>query len=189
MNIALPNLQRRGYLRGFSLALSLGAVVAVSLLLVLAGLPHPWTVGLAAGVVICLIGFAQEELVARIYRAWNRRLVRPLSNVITRLLLKTCYSLILAATRKAGQSPRFHIGTQGSSSWTHRSSVPPEAYAALFVGQQLTSQNQCWVSNYCSWALKTKNVWALSLLPFLALLRWATIEEEKAFTANIYTLF
>ena len=120
------------------------------------------------------------------YRAWNRRLVRPFASAGSTAVLAICYSVVVVAA-KAGA--RQGAVTDPQSSWVSRRSLPSDAYHALFDGARADAASGGWVRNYIRWATRTRNLWATSLLPFLAILKLLSEDEPQASRANIYTLF
>lgn len=184
--ISLPSDERRVLVRAFWLT--------VSCLLTL-----PWFVlalwtshilpAVAVAVIAGLTAFValvREDLVWRVYRAWNRRLVRPFASAGSAAVLAICYSVVVVAAKAKGQGVAV---TDPRSSWVPRRSQPIDAYPALFAGGRADTASGGWVGNYIRWARRTHNLWATSLLPFLAILRLLSEDEPQASHANIYTLF
>jgi hypothetical protein len=185
-SIFLPSQERRVLVRAFWLTVS-------------CLLPLPWIVldlwtahiapAVMAAVVAGLaafIAFVREDLAWRVYRAWNRRLVRPLAAAGSAAVLAICYSVVVVAA-KAGA--REDAVADPRSSWVPRRSLPIDAYPALFDGARADAASAGWIGNYIRWAKRTHNLWAISLLPFLAILKLLSEDEPQASHANIYTLF
>ena len=59
-----------------------------------------------------------------------------------------------------------------------------------FVGSNGAEQkSRGWLRGYLRWAFQSHNAWAVSLIPFLFMLRIVSTEEPTSSGANIYTLF
>ena len=185
--LTLPEQDRRASLRGFWLtlgALTAGLGVAVAwwsreVTLVAAAV--------AAAVVVGSVGYVRQGFARRVYRAWNRRLVRPFNALAARIVMAICFFIVLVAagTARARMLPQ----RGGAMVWTRRASLPIEAYSALFAGASPDGQSGAWLAHYLGWARRTGNLWSVALLPFLAMLKCLASEPEKGPPANIYTLF
>ncbi|MFL6515168.1 MAG: hypothetical protein ACJ8M1_09120, partial [Chthoniobacterales bacterium] len=97
--LSLPQEDRRIVLRSFWFLISLAAGVVVSLLCWRLKMP-PWTwaSGLLVLVMLAPVSFSREDVVRRLYHAWNNRIVRPWSSAATGIILRICLLLIFAAT-------------------------------------------------------------------------------------------
>ena len=165
-----------------SFAFGVGLTLACWLL----GVPFPIGIGLAGATAVAMILVFHEELVRRIYGAWNRRLVRPIARFAARCIMGICYFVIFVATGRAGSELRAKA--HGASGWCVRASLTAAQYHSPFVGDSPRNEKG-WMRAYARWALKTGNVWSICLLPFLWLIRLLSQEEEQVSQANIYTLF
>jgi hypothetical protein len=146
----------------------------------------PLIAGAIAAGLAGLVMLIREDLVWRIYRAWNRRLVRPFASAVSGAVLAICYFVVVVAATAGAQQSAV---TEGRSSWVSRRSLPSDAYGALFAAARADAASGGWVWNYVRWATRTHNLWATSLLPFLAVLKLLSEDEPEAPHANIYTLF
>ena len=185
-SIMLPLGHQRAALRSFWMCISFAFGVGLTLACWLFGVPFPIGIGLAGVTAVAMILVFHEELVRRIYGAWNRRLVRPIARLAARCILGICYFIIFVATGRAGSELRgkSHRG----SGWCVRNSLTATQYRSPFVGDSPRNEKG-WMGAYARWALKTGNVWSICLLPFLWLIRLLSQEEEQVSQANIYTLF
>ena len=184
--IALPSDERRVLVRAFWLTTSTMLTLPWCALAFWTRQTWPLIVGAIAAGLAGLVALIREDLVWRIYRAWNRRLVRPFALAASRAVLAICYSVVVVAAKAGTQQSAI---TEGYSSWVSRSSLPSDAYRALFAAARADAASGGWVWNYMRWATRTHNLWATSLLPFLALLKLLSQDEPEAPHANIYTLF
>jgi hypothetical protein len=184
--IFLPSQERRVLVRAFWLTVS-------------CLLPLPWIVldlwtshiapAVVAAVVAGLaafVAFVREDVAWRVYRAWNRRLVRPFASAGSAAVLAICYAVVVVAAKARARGDAV---TDPRSSWVPRRSLPVDAYHALFAGARADAASAGWIGNYIRWAKRTHNLWATSLLPFLAILRLLSEDEPQASHENIYTLF
>jgi hypothetical protein len=185
-SIMLPCRCQRALLRSFWLCISLVFGAGVALACWLLGVRFPIGIGLAGAAAAAMILVFHEELVRRLYGAWNRRLVRPIARFSARCVMAICYFIIFVATGRAGSGLRSK--THEGSGWCVRSSLTAAQYRSPFVGDSPRNEKG-WVRAYVRWALKTGNVWSICLLPFLWLIRLLSQEEDQVSQANIYTLF
>ena len=188
MTLTLPSPNRRASVRAFWL--TLGVMTAAS------GFAAAWwfrdgtslAAALTAAVVVGSIGYVREELARRVYAAWNRRLVRPLSALAARVVMAICFFIVLVAAGRA--RARMGLSAAGAALvWTPRASLPTDAYPGLFAAASPDGSSGAWVAHYLRWARQTDNLWSVALLPFLAMLKCLASEPEKVAPANIYTLF
>lgn len=187
--LTLPSEERQALLRSFWFTLS---AMAAAPWLALAWWFHAANFAvLALGIAVLgsLVPFARQDLAWRLYRAWDRRLVRPFASIAARIVMRICFFVIFVAASKAGS--RLPLAAHGgaSTSWTSRGSLSPDAYRTLFAAGSTSGPSGAWIPNYLRWARQTGNLWSASLLPFLAVLRLLPLDEDKASQGNIYTLF
>ena len=188
ITLTLPSQNRRASLRAFWL--TLGVLTAAP------GFAAAWwfrdgtlvAAGLAGAVVVGSIGYVREEFARRLYAAWNRRLVRPLSALAARIVMAICFFIVLVAAGRA--RARLSLTQAGAALvWTPRASLPTDAYSGLFAAASPDGSSGAWVAHYLRWARRTDNLWSVALLPFLAMLKCLASEPEQVAPANIYTLF
>ena len=185
--LSIPQQDRRIILRSFWFVISMTAAAMVSLVAWAAGFPW-WILG---GITLAATGwlaFSNEHLVRRLYRAWNNRIIRPVSNLVTAIILRICLVVVFAATGRAGSRlllrgkfPTMWIGRDDSSD--HVASLP------FGVHGDIVGSPNGWIRNYARWAMRSGNLWAIFLIPFFWLLRLVSAEEPTGSTENIYTLF
>jgi hypothetical protein len=185
-SIMLPFGHQRAVLRSFWMCISFAFGTGLTLACWLLGVPFSIAIGLAGVAAFGMIPVFHEELVRRLYRAWNGRLVRPIARFAARCILGICYFIIFVATGRAGSGLRCK--THDGSGWCVRTSLTAAQYRSPFVGDSPQNEKH-WMRAYVRWALKTGNVWSICLLPFLWLIRLLSQEEDKVSQANIYTLF
>jgi len=187
--LSLPPEDRRIVLRSFWFLISLTVGLSVSVLCWLLNMP-PWTwaSGLLVLVVLAPVAFSKEDVVRRLYHAWNNRIARRLSSVATAITLRICLLLIFAATGRAGS--RLQIRGSGGSMWAGRDAATNRTTSVPFQAvANVASAPNGWIRNYLRWAFQSQNVWAICLIPCLCFLRMVSAEEQTSSGANIYTLF
>ncbi len=189
IRIILPGTDRRATLRAFWLTLSLAFGCAIGVSLAWTHVKHGWAVAAASTVLFASLVFLSEAAAWRAYRGWNRLLARPVARWTQRLILSLCFWVIRTAAL-AGRPNMAVTQTTPGGAWRSRSSLPPTGYESLFFATGLPTPGEGdWRDEYRRWAAQSGHLWAIALLPFLALLRWVNPEEEKAAAGNIYTLF
>jgi len=184
--LTIPEQDRRIVQRSFWLLISLGVGTVAGL----AGwLVHtnPWICGLVGFLGAGSVGFANEHLLRRFYHAWNNRVIRPLSNIASAVILRICHVLVFTATGKTGS--RLQVNRDGMSLWTQRDPARHDTMALPFAADVNGSRPNGWIRTYLRWAIHTRNLWAVSLIPFLCMLRMVSTEEPAGAAGNIYTLF
>ena len=186
ISISLPSDGGRVLVRAFWLTLS--SLLALPWFVAAFWTHQAWpiVVGTAAAAVTGLVAVVREDVMWAVYRAWNGRLVRPFASASSTAVLAICYSVVVLAAKA-----RTRHGTviERQESWVSRCTVPSDTYRALFAGVRTDAASGGWVRNYIRWAMRTRNLWATSLLPFLVILKLLAEDEPQAADANIYTLF
>jgi hypothetical protein len=185
--LTLPSEDRRTVLRSFWLVFTLISGTGLWLVGGWFHVPFSLIIGLIGGACCGLLVFVNQEFVRRLYRAWNRRLVRPFVDLASRAVMGICFFIIFLATGSAGS--RIRLRGYAATTWQFRSSLPGHAYELLFASQGELSARVGWVRSYLYWAVRSGNAWSISLIPFLWFLRLLSGEKEKALETNIYTLF
>jgi hypothetical protein len=185
--ISLPPRAGRFELRSFWLVCTV--ILAGGILLI------AWRLNIFFSIVVAVIAGAafnsivavREPFARRVYHAWNRRLVRPLAKAAASLVLGVCFVIIFVATGALGS--RLGLSRHALSTWERRTSLPFNAYKLPFASQGEIDVNTGWIRRYVHWAYRSGNAWAMSLIPFLWLLRLLSTEDRERMQANIYTLF
>ena len=185
--LTLPPEDRRTVLRSFWLVFSLISGIGLWLVGRLLHVPFSLTIGLIGGACCGLLVFADQEFVRRLYRAWNRRLVRPFADLASRAVMGICFFIIFLTTGSAGS--RIRLRGHRLTTWQRRSSVPGDVYELPFASPGELSARVGWIRSYLHWAVRSGNAWSISLIPFLWFLRLLSGDKEKTVEANIYTLF
>lgn len=189
VTIALPLEERRVLARSLWFTLSAFTALLFSAVAALSGVTQPLLTGMILAALLAAALLAAPGLAWRIYRAWNRRLVWPAARLVVRLVTAICYFVSIAAVGRAGSRLSRTGSAPGVSGWTTRGPLARESYGATYAGAAFAKGRRGWISDYVLWARRTGNLWAISLLPFLLILRTLPDERETDAPPNIYTLF
>lgn len=131
---------------------------------------------LLIGAAVTLAGAVKVPALAACYAAWNRQASRC-SNLLRTIIVHVCYFIVLTPLRLIGS--RF--APEGASfRWTDAVFPPLDSRPSRSIG---------WIRRYLVWARETSNLWALSLLPFLLLLRTVETDRAHSLSDRLYTLF
>ena len=147
----------------------------------------PWICALVGFVAAGSLAFANEQLLRKLYHAWNNRIIRPLSNIGKTIILRICHILIFTATGKTGS--RLRLGRDGVTLWVERDRGTNHTTTFPFAFSSTGRAPNGWIRTYLRWTIQTRNLWAIFLIPFFCLLRMVSTEEPAAAAGNIYTLF
>lgn len=148
----------------------LGAGVAAVVLLALAAL---------SGVAACVPGPAKP-----LYRS-GAKVVALFARLVRGVARLACFAVVTAA----GTTSTSLVDDAGSrrSAWTTKTSVPPDSYANPFVLPG--TRRRGWATGFVHWAVRSGNAWAVTLLPFLALVRSAQETDDHEVAGEIYALY
>jgi hypothetical protein len=185
--LALPQNDRQIVVRSFWVVISLIGGVGAWLAGWFVQLPYPFALAALVTAALYLFVFWNEPFVHRLYHAWNNRIIIPVARIVGEIIMRLCLFVIFAATGRLGSSLRLE--PDASSIWENRSSLPRDAYILPFPGVGGSTRGRGWIRAYVRWATQSRNMWALSLIPFLALLKALVREERPAVEGSIYTLF
>ena len=141
-----------------------------------------------AGIVISvlfLLASVRADGAYRLYRGYN-----VVSGIYARLMRAVaqlaCFAIV-ASARLTGTS--LVVALPGSESmWTPKGSLPPDAYVNPYAFSSVPG-GRGWARGYIRWARHTHNTWALTLLPFLVVLRSAQQTADHSIRGEIYSLY
>jgi hypothetical protein len=184
--LTVPEQDRRIVLRSFWFLISLGAAVIAG---TVGWLLHivPWICAALGFLTMVSIALVNEHLARRVYHAWNNRIIRPLSNVASTAILRICHLLVFTATGKTGS--RLRLSKDGVTLWMARDSGFNHTTRLPFAASTAGRMPNGWIRTYLRWAVQTRNLWAIFLIPFFCLLRMVSAELPGTDAGNIYTLF
>lgn len=123
-----------------------------------------------------------------LYEAWNR-LARLFVRIARLALMGVCFYIVLGTVGRAGSRLALRRPNPDQSLWTSRTTLLPESYIHQYSIPQEGTSPKGWIGSYFSWVRHSGNLWALFLLPFLALLWTVESRKERSSTPDIYTLF
>jgi hypothetical protein len=187
--ITLPSRPRRAWLMGFWLAISVCSGLLIGLLLALLIAPQWFGLGGILMLVLACTGLLRRQAIRRAYAVWNR-LAHYFSRTVQLLLMGICFYIIFVAVGRTGSTLRLAHPPPTTSLWAPRGTLASSAYVSQYGARDGASLQKGWIATFLSWAVRSGNLWALSLLPFFILLSALQIDQEKnTFPASIYTLF
>ena len=187
--LVLPFPYRRAWLRSFWATLSLLTGLLMGVLL--SSLISPQWIGVS---VVLAVGMALPGLlrplgISKTYRAWNK-LAAYFAHGARFLVMGICFYTVLIAVGRAGRSLRLTSRSASESGWVLRRSVSPDAYLSQYDVLLQQHHEKGWIRTYLSWSVRSGNLWAASLLPFLILA--AAFDDGQPTTVSsddIYTLY
>jgi hypothetical protein len=187
--ITLLSRPRRAWLMGFWFAISVCSGVFIGLVSALLISPQWCVLGGIPVVVLACTGLLWRRAIRKAYAVWNR-LALGFGRAAQLLLMGICFYVIFVAVGRTGSALRLAHPSPTASLWVARGTLAPNAYVSQYGAGDGASLQKGWIATFLSWAVRSGNWWALSLLPFLILLSALQIDETKStFPANIYTLF
>lgn len=185
--LTLPERGDTSALRAFVLAgCLLGGVGAAWLLGALLGLSAALAVSTLA-VVLASCGFVWPRSAQPFYALWDRA-ARRFSRLALALTLRVIFYVVIATAGRAGGRMRLSAPSPGASLWTTRKTGDAASYASESAGNEATPSS-LWALGFARWSVRTRQPWAICLLPFLGLVRWFDTEREAVRSGNVYTLY
>ena len=188
VNLLLPLTHRRAMLRSFWLIMCFlaGLVTAI----VAWSLGWQWPVGIAfsVGALLAALLVVHENLVWSFYRAWNviaRTFVAVSRQVATWLL----YFVVFGVVSRVGSHFPLTVPGSSCSSWIERRLSDHNVRRESPAADAESPGRLAWMHDYFRWATHSGNVWAITLLPFLVILRICSKPQTESKEFNIYTLF
>jgi hypothetical protein len=185
--ILLP-LARPAYLKSFSIAMGFLSgllMTALSYWLDLGAL-FPLVAVLAIG--FPLFGLLWPTTMSLPYRLWNTA-----ANYFARLarvyLIGICFYIILLTVGRARTSMKLSRPKLDESLWRAKKTLSPDTYPYEFAANGKYFTEKGWVRSYLCWARASGQIWALCLVPLLAMLSAVEIYRDRRFPAGVYTLF
>lgn len=184
--IDLPN-PTRPALASFWIVSSMAAGSAVVLVTWILLIRYPVVWGLVAGSILCLPGILRPALVGRPYEAWNR--LSRLARRAARMWITGVAFLIIAVVGRSGGRMAWNATGDGASGWTPKRPLPPGSHRATSDVAVAPGVERGWIHALASWAGRSGNVWAWSLVPALVLLKAVERQPSGSLGGNVYTLY
>jgi len=136
-----------------------------------------------------LPGYLKPESVKGSYKLFNR-IIRKAVRVFRGLTLRIIYYVFYFSFRPGGNKMnQGHYG-QGQTGWELKKIEGLSGYEAINEVAKDTSDPRAGLAPFIKWICKSKNWSALPAVPFIFILSFLYISDEKAKTAeNTYTLY
>ncbi len=186
-SLNLPADDRRVVLRSFWLIISIVFGIGFWLICWLLKLAYAPVLAMVATFGIGLLVFWREQSVRRFYHGWNNKVARRLNRLVREAAMRICFFVILTVPGRFGS--RMHLLSSIESLWKNRTDSQKDTYLFPYRSGEMRIAKRGWVRGYLGWAVQSNNIWAVSLLPFLCLVKLLSEDEESAAQGNIYTLF
>ncbi len=184
----LPSPPRRAWLMSFSFVISLSTGFLLAAVTALLG-SRPWfLVGMIFAMLLAAVGLIRPEMARTSYRVWNV-LARFYCRGAGLLLKGICFYGIFVPAGWAGSSLLLTRPTAFRSLWMPRQTLDPTTYTSQYDALDEGCSRRGWITSLLFWASRSRNIWALFVLPFLILLSALQDDEESTFPSGIYTLF
>jgi hypothetical protein len=184
--IDLPN-PTRPALRSFWLISSAGGGIAASLALWRLGASDPAILGVTAAATLCVPGLVHPALAKRPYDAWNH--LSGIARRAARLWLTAVAFLVITVVGRFEAGVAWSAPEAGASGWTPKRSPQPGSHRSTSDLSTAPATDGGWVRSLASWAGRSGNVWAWSLIPVLALLKVVEGKPTRSLGGNVYTLY
>jgi hypothetical protein len=151
--------------------------------------PARLTLGVALALALAAAGLLFPQAAMSAYTAWNA-VAHYLARAIRLLLMGICFYIVFVAVGQKTLSLRLARPTDDESLWSPRGTLAPSAYGRQDSTGVTGSTSHDWRSAYISWAVHSRNLWSITLLPFLILISSLETDQKKArFPASLYTLY
>ena len=176
----------RPQLKSFWIVLSLLSALGAAALLWAARVPYAVVLGVAIFAGSSVVGLRSPGIALRPNQLWDR-LSRKAGRA-ARLWLSGVAFLILWIVGLLGARLPTDRTKMAGSGWIERTQLArsEDAHPRLIRGDE---QAGAWVRRLATWAWRSGNVWAWSLIPVLVLLRGAEGESRGSLGGNVYTLY
>ena len=174
------------WVKSFWLVVSLGSGLLAGAILPLVVSPRWSGLAVAIGLASALPALLRPETVAIPYRMWNTMILWYVRLARAWVAL-VCFFTIFTIVGRAGSALRLNHPSGRSSLWVPFETGTETDHRGVTVED---SSNRSWVPAFLSWAARTGNWWAYSLLPFLVLMSALEPERERSTVpTSIYTLY
>jgi hypothetical protein len=183
--ILLPAI-RTGYLKSFSLALS-AEMALLSAFCWLLQLNKSFAAILSIAIVLASTSIVRPSLMLRPYRLWNAA-ARNFARCARLLLIVVCFYIVVLFAGRLGTSIKLARPNSDESLWVSKKFIE-ETLRHEFPATKEAIAYKDWVRSYFHWAKSSKQLWAIFLIPFLALLAAVEIYTDRPLPPGVYTLF
>lgn len=185
----LPSSPNRLWLLSFWLVISLLVGITTGIFLWVVASPAWSGLGVILTAALGIAGLSRPAIVRKPYEVWNG-LAGSFIRFARLWVAGTCFHIIFVAVGWTGTALSLkRPGGDTKSFWMPRDTLAPSAYVYEHKTTAKGSTQRGWVHAFVSWGVRSRNLWACCLLPFLILLRALETEEKSSFPSNIYTLY
>ena len=188
MLLTLPTKIRRAWLRSFWLVLTVPGGILIAAILAFVVSAQWGVVAVLFAVIAAISGLVRPQIVAVPYQAWNS-ISKRYARVARTVTKAVCFYVVLTAVGLAGSTHGRCRPRPGESLWKPSPHLLDEVYLHPHDARTTTSPCESWVRTYLSWARDSGNVWAVCLVPYLALLAKLEDEQQSSLSTQTYTLF
>jgi hypothetical protein len=185
--VLLPT-ARAAYLKSFSLSLGLASVLLGCGLSYGFGPRTPIVLIAGAAALYFLLGIVRPSIMARPYKLWNSA-ARYFARGARLILMSICFYVVFLAVGRAGTALKLARPMADQSLWTAKTMIAPAASHYEFSSIENGLTQKGWFRSYLDWSKTSGQLWALFLVPFLAMLASVEIYTDRRFPAGVYTLF
>lgn len=186
-SIHLDPVPRRAWLTSFGVASGFLSGAGICAVAWWTGSPSAFLAGALAFLVPSLVGAVLPQTMIIPYRGFAK-LARIYAGAARKWIICACYLVVLTAVGGLGSSLDLREGRTRNSLWARRSTLSAATYASQHHSQRGRSSGG-WIRTFTSWTVRSGNLWALSILPFLVMLAALEFEEHRDVPSDIYTLF
>jgi hypothetical protein len=186
--ITLPRPPRRAHLRSFWIALCAMLSSSATTIMWFFALPHPLAIPLATGTGLVAVGLMMPEWIRPFYTLWNK-VARRVASITRLALMGICYFVVFVVVAQAGARFTRKRPRSMRTTWTPRGKQAETAGPSFSSVMLKDPTERGWATAYFIWARRTRNCWAIVLLPFLSLLSVLADDDKETLPAHIYTLF
>jgi hypothetical protein len=159
------------------------AIVAWSL-----GWPWPVGIALSVGALLASLVLIQENVVWFFYRAWNV-FVKMFAAISRQVATRVCYFIVFGVVGRAGSHFPLTASRASGSFWIKRDLLVHNVFRESLATNIGSPRRLDWIHDYFRWTIRSGNMWAITLLPFLVILWICSKPQAETKELNIYTLF
>ncbi|MEE9569586.1 MAG: hypothetical protein V3W37_09385 [Candidatus Binatia bacterium] len=186
--MVLPYPRRSAWLKGFSVVISTFSGALIGVISWLLGFLPLFGVGVFLAIVLVLSALKWPQAISKPYRAWNK-LAQNVARGMELYLSGICFYVIVGVVSLAGSSLERNPSRNIQSEWQPREMLIPGPHRSQSEVSKESCGRKGWIRTYVSWAINSGNWWAVSLLPFLILLKTLESGRHPEISSDTYTLF
>jgi hypothetical protein len=185
--VTLPPL-RPAALKSFWLVISIGLGLLSAFCIIRPVSIWSFSIGAIVAAVLTFAGTHWPRIVHKPYRLYNV-IACQISRYGSLIVMGICFYIVLVAVGRKESTLTLARPLALQSLWVSRQPLARDAYKNQHPIVTNNPPSQSWITAFCSWAVRSGNVWACGLLPLLVLLSLFSDEQDNAVPADLYTLF